>query len=96
MVRGWSLVHGDGKYFNTFLVQNVFTHEFSHAITEYKCGLMYENQPGALNEHLSDVFAVCVDHIGPGIKPSSASWLIGENVFNSQLVNAKGLTYIQE
>ena len=43
---------GDQKYFNTFLTQNVFTHEFTHAITEYKCGLKYENQAGALNEHL--------------------------------------------
>jgi Zn-dependent metalloprotease len=82
---------GDGKYFNTFLTQNVFTHEFTHAITEYKCGLKYENQPGALNEHLSDVFAVCGDHISTGIKPSIATWLIGEEVFNTKVINAKGL-----
>ena len=66
---------GDGKYFNTFLTQNVFTHEFTHAITEFKCGLKYENQSGALNEHLSDVFAVCGDHISIGQKPSEATWL---------------------
>lgn len=83
--------NGDGKYFNTFLIQNVFTHEFTHAITEYKCGLKYENQSGALNEHLSDVFAVCVDHINTGQKPSAASWIIGEGVFNTKLLNAKGL-----
>jgi len=83
--------NGDGKYFNTFLTQNVFTHEFTHAITEYRCGLIYENQPGALNEHYSDVFAVCADHINLAQKPSDATWLIGDNVFNSKVINAKGL-----
>lgn len=81
---------GDQKYFNTFLTQNVFTHEFTHAITEYKCGLKYENQAGALNEHLSDVFAVCGDHINLAQKPSEATWLIGEGVF-TKTINAKGL-----
>jgi Zn-dependent metalloprotease len=84
--------NGDGKYFNTFLTQNVFTHEFAHAITEFKCGLKYENQPGALNEHLSDVFAVCLDQMNVSYqKPSAATWLIGEEVFNKNLINAKGL-----
>lgn len=83
--------NGDGKYFNTFLTQNVFTHEFAHAITEFKCGLKYENQSGALNEHYSDVFAVCNDHISLRQKPSAATWVIGEGVFNTKLINAKGL-----
>jgi Zn-dependent metalloprotease len=81
---------GDQKYFNTFLTQNVFTHEFTHAITEYKCGLKYENQPGSLNEHLSDVFAVCGDHINLAQRPTEATWLIGEGVF-TKAINAKGL-----
>ena len=79
---------GNGKYFNTFLTQNVFTHQFTHAITEFKCGLKYENQSGALNEHLFDIFAVCGDHIIIG-QPSEATWLIGETVFNTNLINVK-------
>jgi Zn-dependent metalloprotease len=82
---------GDGTYFNTFLIQNVFTHEFTHAITEYKCGLKYEMQSGALNEHLSDVFAVCLDQRIAKQKPTAATWLIGEGVFNTSKINAKGL-----
>ena len=81
---------GDGTYFQTFLTQNVFTHEFTHAITEYRCGLKYENQPGALNEHLSDVFAVCGDQRTLKQKPSEATWLIGDGVFTDK-INAKGL-----
>ena len=82
---------GDQKYFNTFLTQNVFTHEFTHAITEYQAGLKYENQAGALNEHLSDVFAVCLDQMNTSYqKPSEATWVIGEGVF-TKAINAKGL-----
>jgi Zn-dependent metalloprotease len=84
--------NGDGTYFNTFLIQNVFTHEFCHAITEYQCGLVYENQPGALNEHLSDVYAVCLDQLILKQKPTAATWLIGEGVFNTtKLPGAKAL-----
>jgi Zn-dependent metalloprotease len=82
---------GDGTYFNTFLVQNVFTHEFTHAITENLCGLKYENQSGALNEHLSDVYAVCLDQQILKQKPSEGTWIIGEGVFNTAKINAKGL-----
>lgn len=81
---------GDGVYFKTFLTQNVFTHEYTHAITEYQCALKYENQPGALNEHLSDVFAVCGDQRTLKQKPSQATWLIGDGVFTDK-INAKGL-----
>lgn len=83
--------NGDGTYFNTFLTQNVFTHELAHAVTEYQCGLKYENQSGALNEHLSDVFAVCIDQQILKQKPTAATWLIGEGVFNKAKINAKGL-----
>jgi Zn-dependent metalloprotease len=84
--------NGDGTYFNTFLTQNVFTHELAHAVTEYQCGLKYENQSGALNEHLSDVFAVCIDQQILKQKPTVASWLIGEGVFNTtKLPGAKAL-----
>src|SRR5215203_1148332 len=82
--------NGDGVYFKTFLTQNVFTHEYTHAVTEYKAGLEYENQSGALNEHVSDVFAVCLDQINLAQKPSDATWLIGDGVFTTK-INAKAL-----
>jgi Zn-dependent metalloprotease len=89
---GFRLVFGtgDGTYFNTFLTQNILTHEFVHGITEHQCGLKYENQSGALNEHYSDVFAVCLDQRIKKQKPTEASWVIGEGIFTSK-INAKGI-----
>jgi Zn-dependent metalloprotease len=81
---------GDGYYFNSFMSQNIFTHEFTHGITEYQCGLVYENQAGALNEHYSDVFAACIDQRLKKQKPTEASWLIGEGLFTNK-INGKAL-----
>jgi len=76
---------GDGEYFKTFLLQNIFTHEYAHAITETNSGLIYENQAGALNESLSDVFAVCLDQKIKNETPDKASWLIGEGIFTKKV-----------
>lgn len=85
--------NGDGKYFNTFLSQNIFSHELGHAITEYMVdggGLKYQDQQGALNEHYSDVWAVCIDQKLKFQKPTQASWIIGEGLFTSR-IPGKGL-----
>ncbi|MDM5338188.1 M4 family metallopeptidase [Fictibacillus enclensis] len=35
-------------------------HELTHGVTQFTSGLEYEKQPGALNEHLSDVFRIAI------------------------------------
>src|SRR5262249_10236918 len=40
---------------------DVVAHELFHAITQSESGLVYEGQPGALNESLSDVFGCLVE-----------------------------------
>ncbi len=48
---------GDGELFNRFTIAlDVIGHELAHGVTEDEAGLVYMFQPGALNEHLSDVF----------------------------------------
>ncbi len=37
--------------------RDVFVHEYGHAVTDYTAELVYQNQPGALHESYSDVFA---------------------------------------
>ncbi|MFO1467806.1 MAG: M4 family metallopeptidase [Steroidobacteraceae bacterium] len=44
-------------------VDDVTAHEWSHAYTEYTDGLIYQWQPGALNESYSDIFGETVDRI---------------------------------
>jgi len=42
---------------------DVTTHEWAHAYTEYSHGLIYQWQPGALNEAYSDIWGELVDQI---------------------------------
>ncbi|MGE5206981.1 MAG: M4 family metallopeptidase [Chlamydiota bacterium] len=46
-----------------FTADDVTAHEWTHAYTEYTDGLIYQWQPGALNESYSDIFGETVDKI---------------------------------
>src|SRR5207342_2872834 len=73
---------GDGKVFGRFTRPvDVLGHELTHAVTEYTAGLAYHDQPGALNESVSDVFAACLKQRLLGQTPADADWLIGEGIF---------------
>ena len=82
--------NGDQETFRTFWIQSIATHEAFHAVTEWVSGLRYTGESGALNESVSDVFAVAIDQLLHNQKPNEASWLIGEGVFMGH-INGKAL-----
>ncbi len=51
------------NYCNGVTSDDVVSHEWGHAYTEYTSGLIYQYQPGALNESFSDVWGETVDLI---------------------------------
>jgi Zn-dependent metalloprotease len=69
---------GDGKLFQRFTVSlDVIGHELTHGVTQYEAALVYQNQPGALNEHFSDVFGSLVKQWKLRQTAAKADWLIG-------------------
>ncbi|WP_100332553.1 M4 family metallopeptidase [Bacillus xiapuensis] len=72
---GNQMIYGDGDG-ETFAplsgALDVVAHELTHAVTDYSADLVYENQPGALNESFSDVFGYFLD---------PEDWLMGEDVY---------------
>lgn len=64
---------------------DVVAHEFSHGVTDYSSDLIYEFQPGALNESFSDIAGHAAEFFwhpaGTGIY--QADWLNGEDAFPS-------------
>lgn len=75
--NGSQMVYGDGDGVNLGPVGSaldVVAHEFTHAVTDRTAGLVYENQPGALNESMSDVF-------GYLIEGQPTDWLMGEDCY---------------
>jgi len=69
---------GDGKIFNRFTIAiDVMGHELTHGVTGATAKLVYSNQPGALNESISDVFGSLVKQYSLGQTAAQADWLIG-------------------
>ncbi len=70
---------GDATRFPyTFATLDIIAHEFVHAITDNTAGLIYVQEPGALNESFSDIFGTAIEFYG---KPpnQNGNWLIGED-----------------
>ena len=73
---------GDGKIFGSFTEPvDVLGHEFTHAVTQFTAALTYQDQPGALNESVSDCFGMCVKQRLLGQTADQADWLVGEGIF---------------
>ncbi len=58
----------------------IIVHEFGHAVTYYSSNLDYRYQSGAINESLSDVFAITEKHRKADVKAQdpAASWNLCE------------------
>ncbi|WP_406347035.1 M4 family metallopeptidase [Streptomyces sp. NBC_00648] len=73
---------GDGEVFTDFTGSlDVIAHELTHGVTENTAGLAYHDQPGALNESVSDVFGSLVKQWSLKQSVEEADWLIGPEVF---------------
>ena len=70
------MIYGDGgRIFKPLPYGlDVVGHEFTHGVIETTANLIYEGQPGALNESYADVFGAMIDR---------DDWLIGEDVIKS-------------
>ncbi|MEO1518885.1 MAG: M4 family metallopeptidase [Bacteroidota bacterium] len=74
--NGAAMFYGDGRtFFSEPLAKSldVAAHEMAHGVIQTTANLVYENQPGALNESFADIFGAMVDR---------DDWLIGEEVVN--------------
>ena len=73
---------GDGKLFERFTISiDVIGHELTHGVTSREANLDYQNQSGALNESISDVFGSLVKQRALGQTADQADWLIGAGIF---------------
>src|ERR1041385_2582439 len=80
---------GDGRIFGRFTRSlDVIGHELTHGVTQYTAALEYHDQPGALNEHFSDVFGVLVKQHALKQTAKKADWLIGAGLFTPRVHGA--------
>ncbi len=71
--NGVAMFYGNGDQFFRELARglDVAGHEMTHGVVEKTANLIYQNEPGALNESFADVFGAMIDR---------DDWLIGEDV----------------
>jgi Zn-dependent metalloprotease len=69
---------GDGALFKPLSIGlDVTAHELTHGVTDETADLIYAKESGALNEAVSDIFAVATEYYAN----SALDWQIGEDVF---------------
>jgi Zn-dependent metalloprotease len=97
--NGTQMVYGDGdedlpegqRLFNRFTISmDVIGHELTHGVTQYEAALAYWEQPGALNESMSDVFGSLVKQRKLHQSAAEADWIIGQGLFTAN-VNGVGI-----
>ena len=70
---------GDGIVFKRFTAAlDVVAHELSHGVIEYTANLVYQSEPGALNESFADVFGSLIKQWRKKQTAKQADWLIGD------------------
>ncbi len=76
------MIYGDGGdlLYNFTNCIDVVGHEMTHGVTSHTADLIYEGQPGALNEHVSDAFGIMIKQWVEKKTAAQADWLIGEGV----------------
>ncbi|MDD1508379.1 M4 family metallopeptidase [Pseudomonas sp. CNPSo 3701] len=87
---------GDGEIFNRFTIAlDVVAHELTHGVIDSEAALVYVNQPGALNESLSDVFGILTKQYALQQTAQQSDWIIGAGLL-TEWVNGKGLRSMAE
>ncbi|MFQ5591033.1 MAG: M4 family metallopeptidase [Phycisphaerae bacterium] len=74
----WDDNTGDAAFCTDVAQDDVVAHEWGHALTAVTAGLIYQNQPGQLNESYSDVWGELIDLFNgdagfPG-EPGGPAW----------------------
>ncbi len=84
---------GDGVEFSPLTTLDIAAHEITHGVTEFTANLVYADEPGAINEHMSDAFAALVEHSVEG--ESSDVWWIGEQC-TTPAISGDALRYMDD
>ncbi len=72
---------GDGIVFKRFTKSlDVIAHELTHGVIAYTSRLVYRDEPGAVNEHLADVFGSIVKQWVNRQTVDEADWLVGNDI----------------
>lgn len=82
----------DANHYNTL---DVVAHEMFHGVTDFEANLVYQGEPGALNESFSDIFGETCEMWYENLPSSQWDWLHREdyvNGINRSLINPNAMS----
>lgn len=77
---GYQMVYGDGDGVTLLPFSgalDIVAHELTHAVTDSEAGLIYQNEPGAISEALSDIFGTLTEYYDN----RNPDWDEGEDIY---------------
>lgn len=84
--NGSVFTYGDGGNVNwdAWTSLDIVSHEFAHGVTQYTANLVYQNESGALNESLSDIWGNVVENYAVNTfnltNDNKNTWLVSEEI----------------
>lgn len=96
--NGFQMAYGDGDgviFVDFTKGDDVMCHELTHGVTQFTLSLTYKNQPGGLNESISDVFGSMFRQWRAKQKVTTADWLIGKDIMGPS-ATSKHLTCLRD
>jgi len=79
-IPGLNINEGILNFGDGWTQDDVVAHEFTHGVTEFESGLVYENASGSINEAFSDIWGEFVDQTnGRGNDAPNVKWDVGED-----------------
>ena len=81
--NGTQMVYGDGDgdiFVDFTKASDVIGHELTHGVTQFSAQLDYSDEPGGLNESVSDVFGSMFKQWRRDETVDKADWLIGKEI----------------
>jgi Zn-dependent metalloprotease len=96
--NGTQMVYGDGDgdiFVDFTKASDVIGHELTHGVTQFSAQLEYSDEPGGLNESVSDVFGSMFRQWRKGQTVAKADWLIGKDIIGPG-GKARGFTCLRD
>ena len=96
--NGAQMTYGDGDnsiFIDFTKARDVIGHELTHGVTQYTAQFAYANEPGGLNESISDVFGSMFRQWRAKQTVKQADWLIGKEIMGPA-ATAKGYTCLRD
>jgi len=77
---GQRMTYGEGSNLNPLVSIDIVAHEIGHGLDEFTSDLIYQNESGAIDESLSDIWGAMVEFYAA---PEKETYLLGEDVGNT-------------